>query len=144
MTIDPLYSVGDSVRVERAAMRGVFATIESVCEHTRTYVVRYRERDDALDQPRRTVVGHDHCTRYRKQRYDVGDRVELYPEPIHEGPHPDDQFTERRLATITSVDVHPHNEEWVLSYGVVERDGELSDYEHTIKPGAIARLDRTA
>jgi hypothetical protein len=73
----------------------------------------------------------------RKDRYDVGDRVELYPEPTHEGPHPSDADTLPEYAIVTSVDVHPNNDEYVLGYGVETLEWP---YEQTIKPGKIARL----
>jgi hypothetical protein len=82
----------------------------------------------------------------RKSRYAPGDRVELYPEPTHEGPHADDQYVERRYARVLDVHVHPNNDEYVLGYTVAEHE-PMHDPEqpeaievHRIKPGAIARL----
>ena len=54
-----------------------------------------------------------------------GDRVRLWPEPQHEGPHPDDEFgPEGEIVTIESVDRHSMNPTWVVGFVVCGEDDE--------------------
>lgn len=70
--------------------------------------------------------------------YQPGDRVELHPVPMHEGPHPDDADTPQRFALVVRQHVHPGNPDWITGYTVLE-DGETT----TVKPGTIKRTAGT-
>lgn len=76
-----------------------------------------------------------------RPRYAVDDVVELYPEPTHEYPHPDDQFAQTPVVIIAAVITHPQNDEWVQRYTVRELDenGEPTARIYDVLPGTIAR-----
>jgi hypothetical protein len=136
MTSSDIYSVGDSVRfVDRDGVTR-FATIESVDAIWRRYAVVYT-REQLHDK--RELVAHDDVVRYRKSVYVVGDVVELYPESTHEGPHESDVDNVSPVAMIERVETHPHNDEWVVGYAIVERDEQHVE-RRFVKPGSVARL----
>ena len=69
-----------------------------------------------------------------RRRYEPGDVVELYPEPTHEYPHPDDQYATTPVVVVVAVITHPNNDEWVRRYTVREHG-----HEYDVLPGTIAR-----
>lgn len=82
-------------------------------------------------------------TRVRKDRYEVGDIVALYPEPASPtgGPHRDDFDMPVPFVIVVGVDVHVHNHSWVLGYTVREVGDQPWDSQpYEIKPGKISRL----
>lgn len=78
-----------------------------------------------------------------KVSFNEGDWVILFSEPIHEGPHPDDEFTVAPVAKVTQVIRHPNNPDWITEYVVQEPTDDnasgLGDPD-LIKPGKIHRL----
>lgn len=70
------------------------------------------------------------------QTYEVGDRVELHPEPSHpdSGPHPADFDMPVPVGTIEVVLRHTANSEFILGY-VFKDEADGEDYQ--IKPGQI-------
>jgi hypothetical protein len=143
MTSNDIYSVDDSVKIISGEHEGVFATITHVYPGSpHVYAVRFT-REQLHDSS--ASVRHEHVERYRKSRYELGDVVELYATPTHEGPHESDVYNVAPVATIERVETHPHNDEWVIGYGIVERD----DDEHErverrfVKRGSVARLARS-
>jgi hypothetical protein len=64
--------------------------------------------------------------RPEKERIKPGSVVQLYPEPVSEGPHPDDQFMPPgAICTILSVDRHPNNP--LFLWGAVVQDAETGE-----------------
>lgn len=53
-----------------------------------------------------------------------GARVELFPDPSHEYPHADDEFTPVVEATVISTDVHQNNCDFVWGYLVRADDDD--------------------
>lgn len=78
----------------------------------------------------------------RKERYAIGDVVVLHPEPMHEGPHADDEHAPPApVVTVLEVVTHPANYDYVLGYRVHERGGEIGTTDaQWVKPGVINRL----
>lgn len=88
----------------------------------------------------------------RRERYEVGDVVKLFPDPTHEGPHYDDQFAHEPKVTILEVhtylppQVRDHIDEFtadeirylthIEGYTVVERD-MYGREEYKVKPGKV-------
>jgi hypothetical protein len=156
MPISHPISVGDGVRIVAILdaqttwrliappdeLVGHFGTVAAVLDRERfdeptLYVVR-----TSLDDATHALVA-DELMLTRRARYDVDDVVELYSEPIHEGPHPDDEHTPVRIASVLDVHVHPNNDEWVVGYTVEEWFDDSSSDVLRVKPGAIARLHTT-
>lgn len=55
-----------------------------------------------------------------------GDRCRVHLEPLHEGPHPDDQYDDRdRYRTIVEVHRHPNNPTWVQEFTVRDDRGNV-------------------
>jgi hypothetical protein len=134
MTSTDLYSEGDGVRVVGGEL-DLYATIVDVRESSQMYLVRHT-LDELGDTT--SLVAFEWCTRYRKQRYDCGDRVQLHGHADGEnGPHESDADQPARYAVVHAVVTHPANPEWVTGYSVVELDEREP---HMIRPGEIARL----
>jgi hypothetical protein len=71
-------------------------------------------------------VHHSDPSAMEKINWLPGDRVRLWPESAHEGPHPDDQFgPEGEIVGIVKVDRHSANPTWVVGFIVRGDDGEL-------------------
>lgn len=79
----------------------------------------------------------------RKDRYEVGDIVQLLPDPYspESGPDPRDFDMPAPVVMITAVETHTYNPDWVLGYDVREvEENDEGDHYGPIKPGKIARL----
>jgi hypothetical protein len=132
MNNDPIYSVGDSVR-----FGDTFATIAAVDVDGERYAVQHT-REQLLDTLE--LVSHHDVQRYRKQRYELGDVVELHVEPTHEGPHESDVDNVARIAIVERVETHPNNDAWVIGYGVLELVDVMCVEHRFVKRGSVARL----